>query len=190
MKKIFLITSITAILISCNKVEEIVTQTVTSAKEKAQQKATEAVQETVNEQLGKLVNAENTQFNQIFPNQNNLVLEGFVGKKMTFPNGSPFYVFKYKSADKDLLLKTLVEQSTTDETKSSKEFQKVDGKAIIEKLTFFEKFIPANTIDTSFLEKMKTDKTIEYYKVKRFPNSSTIIFNPKDNMVYQFVEVK
>lgn len=190
MKKFLLISTISMALLSCNKVEEIVSQSVDSAKEKAQQKATEAIQQTVNEQLGKLVNAENTQFNLLFPNQNNLILEGFVGKKMTFPNGSPFYVFKYKTADKDLLLKTLVEQSTTDETKSSKEFQKVDGKAIIEKLTFFEKFIPANTIDTSFLEKMKTDNTIEYYKVKRFPNSSTIIFNPKDNRVYQFVEVK
>lgn len=190
MKKIFLITTISFALISCNKLEEIVTQTVTSAKEKAQQKATEAVQETVNEQLGKLVNAENTQFNQIFPNENNLVLENFVGKKMTYPNGSPFYVFKYKSADKDLLLKTLVDQPTTDESKSSKEFQKVDGKSIIDKLTFLEKFIPANSIDTSFLDEIKNDETIEYYKVKRFPNSSTIIYNPKTQMVYQFVEVK
>lgn len=44
MKKILLITTFSFALISCNKVEEIVTQTVTSAKEKAQQKATEAVQ--------------------------------------------------------------------------------------------------------------------------------------------------
>ena len=177
-------------MFSCNKIEEIVTQSVDSAKEKAQQKATEAVQQTVNEQIGKLVNAENVAFEQVFPNQNNLVLENLVGKKLAFPNGSPFYVFKYKSADKDLLLKTLVEQPTTDEAKSSKEFQKVDGKAIVDKLTFFENFIPANTIDTSFLDEIKNDKTIEYYKIKRFPNSSTVIYNPKTEMVYQFVEVK
>ena len=37
---------------------------------------------------------------------------------------------------------------------------------------------------------IKNDKNIEYYKVKRFPNASTIIYNPKTEMVYQFVEVK
>ena len=190
MKKFLLISTISISLFSCNKIEEIVTQSVDSAKEKAQQKATEAVQQTVNEQLGKLVNAENVAFEQVFPNQNNLVLENFVGKKMTFPNGSPFYVFKYKTTDKDVLLKTLVEQPTTDETQSKKDFEKVDGKAIVDKLKFFENFIPANTIDTSFLDEIKNDKTIEYYKIKRFPNSSTVIYNPKTEMVYQFVEVK
>jgi hypothetical protein len=69
-------------LISCNKIEEIVTRSVDSAKEKAQQKTTEAMPQTVKEQLGKLVNAENVQFQQVFPNQNNLILENFVGKKI------------------------------------------------------------------------------------------------------------
>ena len=182
--------TISIALISCNKIEEIVTQSVDSAKEKAQQKATEAMQQTVNEQLGKLVNAENEQFVQVFPNQNNLILENFVCKKMTYPNRSPFYAFKYKTTDKDVLLKTLVEQPTTDEAQSKKDFEKVDGKAIVDKLKFFENFIPANTIDTSFLDEIKNDKTIEYYKIKRFPNSSTVIYNPKTEMVYQFVEEK
>lgn len=176
--------------VSCNKIEETVTETVNSAKEKAQQKTNELVQETVNEQLNKFVNAEAASFNTVFPNQNNLVLENEVGKKVAFPNGSPFYVFKYKTSDKDLLLKTLVEQATTDEAQSKKEFQKVDGAAIVEKITFFEKFLPANTIDTSFLDDIKSDKNIEYYKIKRFPNASTVIYNPKTQMVYQFVEVK
>lgn len=190
MKKLLLLSTISIALSSCNKIEEIVTQSVDSAKEKAQQKATEAMQQTVNEQLGKLVNAENVQFEQVFPNQNKLVLENFAGKKMTYPNGSPFYVFKYKTTDKDLLLKTLVEQPTTDEAQSKIDFEKVDGKAIVDKLKFFENFIPANTIDISFLDEIKNDKTIEYYKIKRFPNSSTVIYNPKTEMVYQFVEVK
>lgn len=190
MKKIIIASLFVLTLSSCEKVEESITTIVTETKEKAQQKAKEAVQETVTSQLNKLVKAENTPFEVLFPNQNNLVLENFVGKKASFPNGTPFYVFKYKTGDKDLLLKTLVEQNTIDETQSTKEFQKVDGKAIIDKLSFFEKFIPANSFDMSFLDDLKNDKSIEYYKIKRFPNSSTVIFNPKTDMVYQFVEVK
>ena len=88
------------------------------------------------------------------------------------------------------MISTLVSQPTTDEAQSKKEFEKVDGAAIIEKITFFQKFLPANAIDLSFLDDIKNDKNIEYYKVKRFPNASTIIYNPKNEMVYQFVEVK
>lgn len=190
MKKIILSTLLVLAITSCDKIEESVTTIVTETKQKAQQKAQETIQETVNEQLGKLVNAENAEFNQIFPHQNNLMLENVTGKKVEFPNGTPFFVFKYKTAQKDLLLTTLVEQPTTEEAKSTKEFQKVDGKSILEKITFFEKFLPANTIDMSFLDDIKNDKSIEYYKIKRFPNASTIIYNPKTEMVYQFVEVK
>ncbi len=190
MKKIALGIIISATLLNCSKIEETVNQTVTSAKEKAQQKTSELVQETVNEQLTKLVNAETVAFTTVFPHQNNLVLENEVGKKVAFPNGTPFYVFKYKTADKDLLLNTLVSQSTTNEEQSNKDFQKVDGASIVEKVTFFEKFLPSNTFDMSFLDDIKNDKSIEYYKVKRFPNASTVIYNPKTQMVYQFVEVK
>lgn len=190
MKKIIISTLLVLALTSCDKIEESVTTIVTETKQKAQQKAQETIQETVNEQLGKMVNAENAEFNQIFPHQNNLILENVTGKKVEFPNGTPFFVFKYKTAEKDLLLTTLVEQPTTEEAKSTKEFQKVDGKSILEKITFFEKFLPANTIDMSFLDDIKNDKSIEYYKIKRFPNASTIIYNPKTEMVYQFVEVK
>lgn len=190
MKKIILSTLLILALTSCDKIEESVTTIVTETKQKAQQKAQETIQETVNEQLGKLVNAENAEFNEIFPHQNNLRLENVTGKKVEFPNGTPFFVFKYKTEEKDLLLKTLVEQPTTEEAKSTKEFQKVDGNSILEKITFFEKFLPANTIDMSFLDDIKNDKSIEYYKIKRFPNASTIIYNPKTEMVYQFVEVK
>lgn len=190
MKKIIIAGLASLTLFSCNKIEETVNNTVTSAQERAKQKANELVQETVNEQLNKVINAESISFNTVFPHQNSALIENETGKKVSFPNGQPFYVFKYKTADKDLLLKTLVEQSTTDEAQSAKAFEKLDGSLIVEKLTFFEKFLPANTIDTSFLDGIKNDKNIEYYKVKRFPNSSTIIYNPKNQMVYQFVEVK
>ena len=190
MKKIVFALSAVLMLSSCNKIEETISSSVTSAKDKAQQKANEIVQETVNEQLSKVVNAQNVKFDSVFPHQSNLIIENEVGKRVAFPNGAPFYVFKYKTADKDALLQSLVEQPTTDESQSKKEFEKIDGAVIVEKLTFFEKFLPANTIDTSFLDDIKNDKNIEYYKVKRFPNSSTIIYNPKNQMVYQFVEVK
>ncbi|MDN5578541.1 MAG: hypothetical protein L0G11_04205 [Chryseobacterium sp.] len=190
MKKIFLVAVSTFALVSCNKIEETVNQTVTIAKEKAQQKANETIQETVDAQLNKLVNAQTVEFDSVFPNQQNLTLEQVKGRKLSFPNGSPFYVFKYKTADKEALLKSLVEQPTTDESKSEKQFQKVDGSSIIEKMMFFEKFLPANTIETQFFEDLKSDQNIEFYKIKRFPNVSTVIFNPKTQMVYQFVEVK
>ncbi len=190
MKNITVAVAAAFLLISCQKIEETVNSTVTSAKEKAQQKANEIVQETVNEQINKIVKAESVVFDSVFPHQNALIIENETGRKATFPNGSPFYVFKYKVADKDFLLKTLVEQPTSDEAKSSKEFSKIDGTSFVEKITFFEKFLPANTIDFSFLEDIKNDKNIEYYKVRRFPNTSTVIYNPKNGMVYQFVEVK
>ena len=190
MKKIVITSVLLVLLTSCQKIEESITTIVTETKAKAEQKAKETVQETVSEQLGKLVNSENIQFDEIFPHQNDLKLENQAGRKVAFPNGTPFYVFKYKATDKDLLLKTLVDQPTTDEAKSKKEFDKVDGTSIIEKVTFFEKFLPKNSIDLSFLDDIKNDKNIEYYKIKRFPNASTIIYNPKTEMVYQFVEVK
>ncbi|KIA89030.1 hypothetical protein [Kaistella jeonii] len=190
MKNLIILSFIAVAVISCDKIEEKISSVVTETTEKAQQKAKETIQESVTEQIGKIVNSENIQFDQIFPHQNNLSLENIVGKKVAFPNGTPFYVFKYKAADKNLLLSTLVEQHTSNEAQSKKEFQKVDGTSIIEKITFFEKFLPPNSIDLSFLDDIKNDKNIEYYKVKRFPNASTIIYNPKNEMVYQFVEVK
>ncbi len=190
MKKVIISSIFFLALASCDKVEERISTIVTETTEKAQQKAKETVQETVNEQLNKIVNAETLTFQSVFPHDNSLKIENESGRKVAFPNGTPFYIFKYKVADKDLLLKTLIEQPTSDEAQSKKEFEKIDGSTIIEKITFFQKFLPANTIDLSFLDDIKNDKNIEYYKVKRFPNASTVIYNPKNQMVYQFVEVK
>jgi len=95
-------------VISCNKIEETVSQTVTTAKEKAQQKTNELVQETISQQVGKMVGAENIAFTEVFPNST-LTLENEVGKKLIsmilfmirFVSISLFYLFKYKTKDKD-----------------------------------------------------------------------------------------
>ena len=180
------------VLTSCTKVEETINEqiekTATSVKEKAQNAVKETLNETVSNSINSLTNAENAPFKAVFPQGESTMITEFTGKKFTFPNGSPAYVFKYK-ADKELLIPYLEQQETTNEEKSDIVAKKVDGKSFIDKLSFIEKFLPANTIDMSFLEDLKNDKSIEYYKVKRFPNSSTIIYNPKTQQVFQFVEV-
>lgn len=176
---------------SCSKIEETINEqiekTTTSVKEKAQTAVTETLNETVSNSINSLTNAENAQFKEVFPQGDPTMISDFIGKKFTFPNGSPAYVFKYK-ADKDLLIPYLENQETSNEEKSDTVAKKIDGKTFIDKLSFVEKFLPENTIDMSFLEDIKNDKSIEYYKLKRFPNSSTIIYNPKTEQVFQFVE--
>lgn len=192
MKKYILVILPLMAVTSCSKVEETINEqiekTTTSVKEKAQNAVKETLNETVSNSISSLTNAENAQFKEVFPQGEATMISEFKGKKFTFPNGSPAYVFKYK-ADKELLIPYLEQQTTTNEEKSDPVAKKVDGKIFIDKLSFIEKFLPANTIDMSFLEDLKNDKSIEYYKVKRFPNSSTIIYNPKTQQVFQFVEV-
>ena len=192
MKKYILVILPLIAMSSCSKVEETINEqiekTTTSVKEQAQNAVKETLNETVSNSINSLTNAENAPFKAVFPQGESTMITEFTGKKFTFPNGSPAYVFKYK-ADKELLIPYLEQQQTTNEEKSDLVAKKVDGKSFIEKLNFIEKFLPANTIDMSFLEDLKTDKSIEYYKVKRFPNSSTIIYNPKTQQVFQFVEV-
>lgn len=192
MKKYSIVLLPFLILNSCSKIEETINEqiekTTTSVKEKAQNAVKETLNETVSNSLNSLTNAENAQFQEVFPNGEPTMISDFKGKKFSFPNGSPAYVFKY-IADKYLLIPYLEQQPTLDEEKSDKVAQKIDGKTFIDKLSFVQKFLPANTIDMSFLDDIKNDKSIEYYKLKRFPNSSTIIYNPKTKQVYQFVEV-
>lgn len=190
MVRILSVLAVALLLFSCSKIEETVNSTVTTATEKARQKTNEIVQETVNEQLNKFINAETVKFDSIFPHQNSSVIENESGRKVVLPSGSSVYVFRYKAADRDTLLNTLVAQPTTDESQSSANFSKIDGASFAEKITFLEKFLPQGTIDSAFLDDIKYDKNIEYYRVKRFPNISTIIYNPKSQMFYHFVEVK
>lgn len=177
-------------VVSCNKIEEIIQSTVSSAKQTAQEKTTEMVQKQVNDQLGNLANAENIQFDTVFPHSDSQKIENETGKKLKLPNGTMLYLFKYRASDKDLLLKSLVNQTTTDEAKSKKEAQKIDGAAFLDKIDFFARFLPANTFDLSFLDELRNNPSIEYYKIRRFPHASTVIFNTKTNTVYQFVEAK
>ena len=192
MKKYILVILPLAALTSCSEIEETINQqiekTTTSVKEQAQNAVKETLDDTISNSINSLTNAENAQFQEVFPNGEPSMISDFKGNKFSFPNGSPAYVFKYK-ADKDLLIPYLEQQETLDEEKSDKVAKKIDGKVFMDKLSFVEKFLPANTIDMSFLEDIKNDKSIEYYKLKRFPNSSTIIYNPKTQQVFQFVEV-
>lgn len=188
MKKLFTVFILS--LVSCDKISETVSESMSAAADKAQQKTTEAVQQTVHEQLQKLMNAESVSFQGVFSGTEELQLDHLVGKKLTFPNGSPLYIFRYKTTDRAKLIHTLVAQPTSDESQSMKTFEKLDGSNMVEKLAFLEKFVPANTIDLSFFNDMKTNPQIEYYKIQRFPHASTVIVNPKTGMVYHFVEVK
>ena len=144
--------------------------------------------QAVNETINSVTNSQDVTFQEVFPNAQTDIVSEFRGKKMKFPNGSPAYFLKYK-ADKAELLQFMAAQPTTDETKSDKEAQKIDGQRFIDQLSFFEKFIPEGVLDTNFLSELKTDKSLEFYRLKRFPNKSTIIINPKTNVIYQFVEV-
>ncbi|MCE3076532.1 hypothetical protein [Chryseobacterium gwangjuense] len=192
MKKLILPVITAFLLVSCNKIEEKIDQTVQKTTETVQQKAQEAVDETVkktvNESINSLTNSEDVQFNQVFPGSDKAMVSEEKGKKFKFPNGSEGFIFKYK-ADKATLIPFLESQPTTDENKSDKTARKIDGQKILDKISLVEKFLPENTIDSGFLDDIKNDTSIEYYKLKRFPNSSTIIYNPKNQTVLQYVEV-
>ncbi|REC79662.1 hypothetical protein DRF60_04430 [Chryseobacterium elymi] len=192
MKKYILPVISALLLISCNKIEEKIDQTVQKTTETVQQKAQQAVEETVkktvSESINSLTNSQDVKFSQVFPDGGKPVVSEDTGKKFKFPNGSEGYIFKYKS-DIAILLPFLEKQPSSDENKSDETARKIDGQSIIDKISFVSKFLPENTFDTSFLEDIKSDKNIEYYKLKRLPYNSTIIYNPKNQTVIQYVEV-
>lgn|GEM_PF-311129 len=192
MKKYILPGMTALLLVSCNKIEEKIDQTVQKTTETVQQKAQQAVEETVkktvSESISSLTNSQNVKFNDVFPGNGASVVSDDKGKKFKFPNGSEGYIFKYK-ADIAVVLPFLEGQATTDEEKSDKTARKIDGQNIVDKISFVSKFLPENTFDTSFLDNIKTDKNIRYYKLKRLPNISTIIYNPKNQTIIQYVEV-
>ncbi|NIF04331.1 hypothetical protein F3J23_02660 [Chryseobacterium sp. Tr-659] len=192
MKKYILPVVTVLLLVSCNKIEEKIDQTVQKTTETVQQKTQQVVEETVkktvNESINSLTSSQDVRFNEVFPATGKSVVTEDKGKKFKFPNGTEGYIFKYR-ADIAVLLPFLEGQLTSDEQKSEKKARKIDGQSIVDKISFISKFLPENTFDTSFLEDIKTDKNIEYYKLKRFPNSSTIIYNPKNQTIIQYVEV-
>ncbi len=192
MKKLILAVTSALSLLACNKISEKIDQTVQETTETVKQKTQAAVEErvkkTVNESIKSLTNSEDVQFNQVFPHSGKGFISAESGKKFVFPNGTKGYIFKYK-ADKADLIPFLESQPSTDESRSDKKARKVDGQNIVDKISFIEKFLPENTIDKGILDDIKNDEGIEYYKLKRFPNSSTIIYNSKNKTVLQYVEV-
>jgi len=188
MKKYITAVTIGFSMLSCSKVEEKINETVQQTKQKVEQEAQKAVEKTVSESISSFSNAEDVQFNDVFKNSGENIVSEVTGKKFKFPNGTEGFIFKYK-ADKSQLIPLLENQPTTDENRSDKKIRKIDGQSIINKISFVEKFLPANTVDTGFIEQMKNDKNIEYYKLNRFPNKSTIIYNPKDQTVLQYIEI-
>ncbi|KAA2224335.1 hypothetical protein [Chryseobacterium sediminis] len=185
MKKYILPVVTAFLLVSCNKIEEKIDQTV---QQKTQQVVEETVKKTVNESINSLTNSEDVKFNTVFPGTGAAIISEEKGKKIKIPGRSEGYIFKYK-ADIAVLLPFLEGQPTSDESKSEKKARKIDGQNIIDKISLLSKFLPDNTFDTSVLEDIKSDKNIQYYKLKRFPNSSTIIYNPKNQTIIQYVEV-
>lgn len=192
MKKYILPVVTTLLLVSCNKIEEKIDRTVQKTTETVQQKTEKIVEETVrktvNESISSLTNSQDVKFNEVFPDTGSAIVSEERGKKIKIPGRPEGYIFKYK-ADIAVLLPFLEEQPASDESKSEKKARRIDGKSILDKINFISKFLPENTFDTSFLEDIKNDKNIEYYKLKRFPNSSTIIYNPKNQTIIQYVEV-
>ncbi len=192
MKKYILPVITAFLLVSCNKIEEKIDQTVQKTTETVQQKTQQVVEETVkktvNESINSLTNSEDVKFNTVFPSTGASIVSEEKGKKIKIPGRPEGYIFKYK-ADIAVLLPFLESQPTSDENKSDKTARKIDGQNIIDKISFISKFLPDNTFDTRILEDIKSDKNIQYYKLKRFPNSSTIIYNPKNQTIIQYVEV-
>ncbi len=193
MKNIVVSIFIISMMSSCQKFEDSINNVISKTSETVQKKAEEAVKETVDktisESINSVTNSQEAKFDEVFRNPEVAMITNFKGKKINLPTGNPAYVFKY-NADKSVLIPFLETQPTIDESRSQKSVQKIDGKSIIDKLSFIESLLPQKTIDTSILDEIRNDKTIEYYKLKRYPNNSTIIYNPKNNQVFQFVEIK
>lgn len=192
MKKTFLALAAIAI-VSCSQVEEKINETIetttNSVKEKAQAQVEETVGNTLNESLNKFVKSEDVTFQQVFPTSDAKLITEYKGKKIALPDGSNVILMKYKSNELDLI-PMLEKEPSIDETKSDKVATKIDGETFLNKFSILEKFIPEGTFETGFLDELKNDKNLKFYRLSRFPNKSTIIINPKTQKVYQFVEIK
>lgn len=191
MKKYIAITSILVLtLTSCNKVEEKISSMSTELKRKSEEKIKQKITEEVNHHIDGVTNSESADFSVVFPNisKDSITLE--FGRKFDLPLSKKVYVFKYK-ADKNVIIPVLEKQITTNESRSDSKVKKINRNEIIKYITFFEGFIPKNpNQDWSFIKEVKEDKNFEFYKVRRFPNSSTIIYNPTKKEFYHFIEIK
>ncbi len=189
MKNYIILLAVALLATGCTKIDEQIDVAITSAKTSVQQKTKDVIQEKLENSLTSLSTAENTDFRALFTDGNYILLSDFKGKRVDLPTGSPAYLFAYK-ANKDELLTFLERQRSTDEAHSDQKARKTDGHRLLSKLSLVEKLLPDNTLDLSFLNHLRDDESIEYYKLKRLPASSTIIYNPKTKQIYHFVEIK
>ena len=187
MKNIILLTGIVAGFLSCSKIEEEKDRIVLQTQETIQRKTEEAVKETIGNSINNLTNAEDVLYGDVFAGADSLNLTSTKGKKIKFPNGSEAYVFKY-TGDKEAVLSFLENQPTTDEAGAGKKFKKIDGSSIMQTFSFIEKFLPESQAGLIPTE-LKNDSSIEYYRLKRAPNSSTLIYSPRSNTFYHYLEI-
>ena len=178
------------LLTSCQQIEEKINNSIDSAtntvKETATAKVKEAVGKTINETVNSVSNSEDVPFLEIFPEANPTLISEYSGKRIKLPNGKTAFILKY-NAEKEVLLKEMEKQTTTDESKSDKVAQKIDGQKFIDQINFFKNFLPDGVLDSSFLNDITQNNSLEFYQIKRFPKKSTIIVNPKNQTIYQFV---
>ena len=160
-----------------------------SAQKKAEEKVKEALEKTVSESINSMTGTEDAVFHEMFPNADSAMISEFKGTKINLPNGTPVFVFKYK-ADKEVLLPFLESQPASDESRSDDKVQKIDGQRFVSKISLLEKFLPPNTVDTSILDDIRNSSSTEFYRLKRFPNYSTLVYNPENRQFLHFVEVK
>ena len=179
------------IIISCQKAKEEFQQIADETTQKVKERSSELVKEQVDKHLSETItsmtNAEEVSFQDVF-NENKITsLKTIKGKKVALPMGIFISVFKY-SADKDELLRSLENQTTENEAGSDKIAKKIDGKNIIEKIKLLKNLLPENSFDTSILDEISTDRSLEFYRLNRIPNRSTLIYDPKNNTFLHIVE--
>lgn len=188
MKNLSYILCIVA-LSSCNKIEEKIDKTTQVIQTKAEEQVQKAVQNTINKSVEQILNGEEVPFETLFPQGDSNIILDYKAKMVNLPTGDKVVIMHYRS-DPSLLFPLLEQQPTTDEAKSDKNVVKIDGKSFVQKLKFIEKFLPEGTLDTAFLDDMKSEKNLEFYRLMRFPNKSTLIVDSKKQKVYQIVEIK
>lgn len=192
MKNLIFTLIIILITFSCQKAKEELSQIADETQQKVKDKTSEIIKEEVNkkvnETINNLTNAQDVAFSEVFVNNKIAILDSVKGKSIALPTGSKAIVFKYTSS-KNELIENLENQPTENESKSDKKAQKIDGKMMIEKLKLIKNFLPKNIVESSFYNELENNKTLEFYRVNKFPLQSTLIFNPKNSTFYHFVEV-
>lgn len=193
MKNTILLLSLFIITFSCQKIEEKLQQTVDETTQKVKDESTKIIKENFEQQINEtfkgLTNSEDVAFSKIFINNTLSKLDSTKGKSVQLPTGSNIIVFKYKM-EKKPMLEFLQNQPTTDEAKSDKIAQKIDGEIIMSKLKIIEGFLPKELTDSPVFQSNKDNKSLEFYRLNRVPLQSTMIYNPKDSTFFHLVDAK